>query len=147
MGIQTKKVRGPRKPSMTEALLRLPPGVTATPIALAAGELRAAAEAERDALVAQGQCQGGHPAVTLELYGSLRLKSGRASLPLRADTVGTALNLLLTLFPALSQKLPPPPELFEHYRVSINGRTLVRDHCHALNEGDHLILFSANVGG
>ncbi|MDH4247467.1 MAG: MoaD/ThiS family protein [Deltaproteobacteria bacterium] len=107
----------------------------------------ASPEETRAALVAQGRCHPGHPAVTLELYGNLRLKAGCASLPIRADSVSTALDLLLTLIPSLSAQLPTGPALFEHYRVSINGRNLVRELDHALEEGDHLVLFSATVGG
>lgn len=101
----------------------------------------------RDLLVARGYCPTDAPAVSLELYGGLRLRTGCEVLPLRAGTVGAALTTLRQLFPKVERLLPANEKLGEYYRFSINGRMVTTDLNHPLVENDHLILFSASVGG
>lgn len=102
---------------------------------------------DRRSLVEAGVCQERHPAVTVELYGSLRLKSGRELVPMRADTIATAVAVLRRACPPLSRLLPDGDALTENFRFSINGRTVTTDLSAPLREGDRLILFSASVGG
>jgi len=101
----------------------------------------------RRALVETGVCQSIHPAVTLELYGNLRLKTGRDVLPMRAESIATALAVLKRVCPQAERLLPQGAALAEHFRFSINGRVVTTDITTALQEGDHVILFSASVGG
>ena len=105
------------------------------------------AAALRALLVARGFCAGDAPAISLELYGGLRLRTGCEVLPLKAGTVGAALEALRRIFPAAERLLPADGELGEYYRFSINGRTVTTDLEQPLAEGDRLILFSASVGG
>jgi hypothetical protein len=107
----------------------------------------ASPEAYRSALAYHGLCDGSHPAVTLELYGNLRLKTGCGRLPIRGDTVGTAFRVFRRVFPEAERLLPDGEGLSEHFRFSINGGDVTTDLAHPLREGDHLILFSATVGG
>ena len=105
------------------------------------------AEDARAALVAAGLCPAGAPAVFLELFGGLRLRTGCEVLPLRAGTVGEALGVLRRVFPKAERLLPGDGEMSDHYRFSINGGSVTTDLGHPLAEGDRLILFSASVGG
>ncbi len=105
------------------------------------------AAALRALLVARGFCAGDAPAISLELYGGLRLRTGCEVLPLHAATVGAALEALRRIFPVVERLLPNTGELGEYYRFSINGKTVTTDLEQRLVEGDRLILFSASVGG
>lgn len=105
------------------------------------------AEAYRRALAHHGLCDSAQAAVTLELFGSLRIRTGAADLPIHADTVGRALQALRRICPETEKLLPPEGELGEHFRFSINGQTVTTELAHPLREGDRLILFSATVGG
>jgi molybdopterin converting factor small subunit len=103
--------------------------------------------ADRQALVASGVCLPAHPGVTVELYGSLRLKTGRDQVPMRADTIGTALAVLRRALPQAERLLPRGPALAENFRFSVNGRSVTTDLATELLEGDRVIVFSASVGG
>jgi hypothetical protein len=105
------------------------------------------AESCRAALAALGLCDAARPAVTLELYGGLRLRSGCRTLPLHAGTVGEALVVLRAVYPKAARLLPADGSADGHYRFSLNGRAVTDDATHSLREGDHLIVFSASVGG
>jgi molybdopterin converting factor small subunit len=104
-------------------------------------------EQARAALAALGLCDAARPAVTLELYGGLRLRAGCRMLPLHAATVGEALEVLRAACPRAGRLLPAAGELGEHYRFSLNGRTVTADPAQPLQAGDRLIVFSASVGG
>jgi hypothetical protein len=101
----------------------------------------------REALVRLGLCDGARPAVTLELYGGLRLKAGCRVLHLHAGTVGEAMQVLRVACPRVQRLLPPAEALGEHYRFSLNGHGVSADPGLALQPGDRLIVFSASVGG
>jgi molybdopterin converting factor small subunit len=101
----------------------------------------------RDQMIRQGICLADHPAIRLELFGSLRIRSGQTHVPMRADTIRTAMTALLKSHPALVRLLPPIEELPESHRFSINGTVVTTDLDTPLQEGDNLMLFSATVGG
>ena len=104
-------------------------------------------EAYRRALAHLGFCDGAHPAVTLELYGNLRIRTGCGELPIHGDSVRTVCRVLQRVYPESCKWLPEPEQLAEHFRFSINGGEVVAELDHPLRENDHLILFSATVGG
>jgi len=104
-------------------------------------------EADRDALTRQGLCLKEHPAVSIELYGSLSIRSGLARVALRADTIRGALSVLVLAQPTVARLLGPLDKLAEYHRFSINGRAITTDLDTPLKEGDRLVLFSASVGG
>jgi hypothetical protein len=105
------------------------------------------ADGFREQLIHRGICQADHPAIEFELYGSLRIRTGFAQIPLRADSIRTAVLALLRLQPAIERLLPPVDHLADSHRFSINGSAVTTDLDTPLREGDHLILFSASVGG
>ena len=115
--------------------------------ALHGGETAADAERVREAMTAAGWCPAAAPAVTLELSGSLRLDSGCELLALRAGTLGEAAGLLLRAYPALARLIPDEAILRQHYRFSLNGKRITSDPAEPLRDGDHVLIFSASVGG
>lgn len=104
-------------------------------------------EAYREALGHHGFCDPAHPAITLELYGNLRIRTGCGTLPIRADKVDTAFRVFRAVYPEAAKWLPENDSLPEHFRFSINGGEVTTRLDHPLNENDQLILFSATVGG
>lgn len=104
-------------------------------------------EAVRAALVQLGLSDGAQPAVTVELYGGLRLRTGCRALPLHAGTVAQALDVLCAVYPKAARLLAADGAGEGHYRYSLNGRDVTADAGHPLQAGDHLIVFSASVGG
>jgi molybdopterin converting factor small subunit len=144
-----------RQPSVSSTEPRPPKAAHAGPLVLPP-ELRARVGADvpletpeqcRAALVRLGLCDAARPAVTLELYGNLRLKAGCRALPLHAGTVAEALAVLRAACPKVRRVLPADETLGEHYRFSLNGRGVTVDLTQALDTGDHVIVFSASVGG
>ena len=119
-----------------------PPGGTSQVDALLSKD-----DAVLESLTRRGLCSPEHPAVSVELYGSLRIRSGQSRIELRADTIRTAMEVMLRVHPALAKRLPPVHQLTENHRFSINGHVITTDLDTPLKEGDHLILFSASVGG
>ncbi len=75
------------------------------------------------------------------------MRTGCDLLPLRAATVAEALQVLAAVFPQTRRLLPDDGDLGEHFRFSINGAAVVTDPAHPLREGDHVVFFSASVGG
>lgn len=138
-----------RQPARTRAdePLALPADLRERLAAAAPGETPATHAACRAALVRAGLCDAARPAVTVELYGGLRLRAGCRLLPLHAGTVGEALAVLQAALPNVRRILPADGDLAAHYRFSLNGTTVTADLEHPLQPDDHLIVFSASVGG
>lgn len=101
----------------------------------------------RRLLVERNICNEALPAVIVELYGNLRIKSGCSQIPLHASTIREAIALLYRVLPRAERLLHRPEEITEHFRFSINGHEVTTDLDHRLRDGDRLILFSASVGG
>jgi molybdopterin converting factor small subunit len=85
--------------------------------------------------------------VFVELYGTLRIRTGQASVPVHAATIRAAMRALAETRPEIGRLLPPVEQLALTHRFSINGRGVTTDLDTPLVEGDRLILFSASVGG
>ncbi len=101
----------------------------------------------RRALAWLGLCDPAAPAVTLELYGNLRIRTGCAGLPIHAGTVAAAVAALFRVHPEAGRLLGPPERLGEHFRFALNGEAVTTDPEYPLRAGDRLVLFSAAVGG
>ena len=101
----------------------------------------------RDQLIQQGICQPDHPAIRVELFGTLRVRSGQSYVPMHANTIRTAMSALMRSHPGIARLLPPLDQLSDSHRFSINGKTVTTDLDTPLREGDTLLLFSATVGG
>ncbi len=85
--------------------------------------------------------------VTIELYGTLRLKTGQAVVPLLASSVQEALSSLRGRFPALGEAISPEGHLHAAYRICLNGHHFPTDPATPLQTGDCLLLIAADAGG
>ena len=122
-------------------------GVAADPPGLTIVTRLDSPQAYRRALAHHGLCEPTDPAITLELYGNLRIRTGCGALPMRAGDVGTAFRVFRAVYPEAARWMPENEDLPEHFRFSINGGEVTTNLDHALQENDQLILFSATVGG
>ena len=66
---------------------------------------------------------------------------------LQNATVLDALDVLRRVHPEAERLLPKNGAVADYFRFSINGGDVTTSLHHPLVEGDHLILFSATVGG
>lgn len=92
-------------------------------------------------------CSRTEPEIRVELYGLLRRRTGRAVIPLRADTLGAACRQLEQRFPQLCGVCLKEGRLLAGYLASINGRTFTTNPSSPLQAGDVLLLLSSDAGG
>ena len=85
--------------------------------------------------------------VTFEFFGLARRRSGCDTLQVEARTVGAALVALETACPALSGSVLEAGGISPHYRLSLNAREFITDPERVLEDGDRLIVLSAEAGG
>ena len=90
--------------------------------------------------------------VTIELFGTARMASGRKAIALTLPSNASA----ATLVAALAEKCPALvgvalrddlSGLLESYTLNLNGTEFVSDGCLRLRDGDSLLLFSSQAGG
>lgn len=140
---RAEALEGAGKPPPVVALMTAPPGLGLEP----AAARKLTPQALRALLVSRGLCDPAAPEITVELTGALRLRTRCALLPLHAASIRDAVDVLLKVCPQAARLIPDPATVAEHYRFSINGRTVTADPAHALTAGDHVLLFNASVGG
>ena len=85
--------------------------------------------------------------ISVELFGVPRLRAGTARVTLEAATVGDALTSLGEMCHALRASVLDGRGVSPAYRLSLNGDRFIHDPETPLNDGDCLILLSADVGG
>jgi molybdopterin converting factor small subunit len=85
--------------------------------------------------------------IDIEFYGVPRLRAGTRLLRLEAATVGQALRELGRVCPALEDPALQSGTVPEFYRLNLNGRRFVSDPETPLEDGDVLLLLSADAGG
>jgi molybdopterin converting factor small subunit len=85
--------------------------------------------------------------IAIEFYGVPRLRSGCASLQLEASTVGEALRELGRVQPGMEGSVVRHGTIDHLYKLSLNGDRFVTDPETPLQDGDVLLLLSADVGG
>ncbi|MYC05751.1 MAG: MoaD/ThiS family protein [Chloroflexi bacterium] len=90
--------------------------------------------------------------VTIELFGTARIASGRKAIALTLPSNASAASLVV----ALAEKCPALvgvvlrddlAGLLESYTLNLNGTEFVSDGCLRLRDGDTLLLFSSQAGG
>jgi sulfur-carrier protein len=107
-------------------------------------EARAFNGAPARAAQARYACQ----VVTIELFGVPRLRAGREAVAVEAGSLGAALAALAAACPALGEDLlGPDGGLGEGYLVAIGGERFTRDVAAPLEDGEVLVLLSAQAGG
>jgi len=85
--------------------------------------------------------------VTVEFLGVARLRAGRPSVRVEAETIRTALLAVAERIPAVAGVLGPTGQLDSRYLVSVGGRQFAADLDHPLCEGDCVLLLGADSGG
>jgi molybdopterin converting factor small subunit len=85
--------------------------------------------------------------ISVELYGVPRLRAGTNLMRVEATTIGQALAELGRLCPALEDSVLRHGTLHEAFQLSLNGDRFVSDPRTPLQNGDVLLLLSADVGG
>jgi molybdopterin converting factor small subunit len=90
---------------------------------------------------------GSRETIIVEFYGIPRHRAGRAELPVVAGTVHEALLAVQRACPALGNLFAADARLSPHYLLSLGGQPFLRDLNAPLQQGDRLVLFSADAGG
>jgi molybdopterin converting factor small subunit len=85
--------------------------------------------------------------VRVEFLGVPRLRAGVASLDVSASDLGSAFAAVCQALPEVASSCFSDGELRPEYLVSLNGNLFTRDRSTPLNEGDCVLLLSADVGG
>jgi molybdopterin converting factor small subunit len=85
--------------------------------------------------------------VTVEFLGVARLRAGRPSIRVEAETLRTALQAVAQRIPALADLLGPTGQVDSRYLVSLGGRQFATDLDHSLRDGDCVLLLGADSGG
>ncbi len=85
--------------------------------------------------------------MTIELFGTARLRAGLARLEVASDTLGGAISALTRACPSLVGPVIVGGSLHPAYRLSLNGDRFVTEPETPLVDGDCLLLISADAGG
>jgi molybdopterin converting factor small subunit len=85
--------------------------------------------------------------MTVELFGTARLRAGIASIDLSAQTLGEAIERLALSVPKLANSVVLGNRVHPSFKLSLNGDRFVSDPLTPLAEGDRLLLISADAGG
>ncbi len=85
--------------------------------------------------------------IHIEFYGVPRLRAGVPRLSLEGVNVGEAIDAMALACPSLSVHVFRGGSVHPAYRLSLNGERFVSDRATPLNDGDTLMLLSADVGG
>jgi molybdopterin-guanine dinucleotide biosynthesis protein A len=85
--------------------------------------------------------------VRIEFFGVPRLRAGVGQIEVRASTIGEALQATALSLPALEGEVIVGNRPGPSCRLSWNGERFVNDPDVPLDDGDSLVLLSADVGG
>ncbi|MCA9075357.1 MAG: MoaD/ThiS family protein [Planctomycetaceae bacterium] len=85
--------------------------------------------------------------ITVEFFGLARKRAGVASIEIDAHTIGTAFDVLESLLPKWADACLDDGHLKRSFLANVNSRTFVNDRNQPLQDGDHLLILAADVGG
>jgi molybdopterin converting factor small subunit len=85
--------------------------------------------------------------IRIEFYGIPRKRAGIDSIDVEAATLQEALSCAVAHSPALLACCTADGRLKLGYVANVNGRTFVHDPHTPLDDGDSLLLMSADAGG
>ena len=85
--------------------------------------------------------------ITVEFFGIARKRAGLSSIEIDADSVGAAFDLLTVRMPHWAEACLDDGQLTNSLIANINTHTFVTARNHPLNDGDHLLILAADVGG
>jgi sulfur-carrier protein len=84
--------------------------------------------------------------VTVELFGTARLRAGRPELRASGRTVGELLRSVIAECPALDV-LQTGGGLSRHYLISLDGERFVDDPAQMVPPGSRVLILGADAGG
>ncbi len=85
--------------------------------------------------------------ITVEFFGIARQRAGVATIEIEADSLGAAFDELAGRLPQWSTACIDDGHLKSTFLANVNSRTFITNRSHRLNEGDHLLILAADVGG
>jgi sulfur-carrier protein len=85
--------------------------------------------------------------IAIELYGVARLRAATDLVRVEASSIGQALRELARVCPALEGSVLDRGTIGPVYRLSLNSDRFVSDPETPLDDGDVLLLVSADAGG
>ena len=85
--------------------------------------------------------------VHVEFFGIPRQRAGVASVDVEADSLGEVVRQLAGRFPRLAKTCLESDRLKSGYTANINGRSFTTDPATPLNDGDSVLILSADAGG
>lgn len=85
--------------------------------------------------------------VTVEFFGIAQQRAGVARLEVEACTIGAAFDALAQQLPQWAKACLSNGHLKPTLLANVNTRRFVADRDHPLQDGDHLLILSADVGG
>ena len=85
--------------------------------------------------------------VTVELFGTARLRAGRSELRAGGRTVGDLLHAIVAECPSLGGLLTGGGGLSRHYLISLDGERFVDDPAEPVPPGSRVLILGADAGG
>ena len=85
--------------------------------------------------------------VHVELFGIPRQRAGLESIDVPAQTLGEMLRLLQQRLPQLAESCFENGHLKSGFLANINGKSFTTDPAAVLNDGDSVLILSADAGG
>jgi molybdopterin converting factor small subunit len=85
--------------------------------------------------------------ITVEFFGIARQRAGIARMDVEACNIGEALDAIAEQLPHWADTCLREGRLKPTLLANVNTRRFVADRHHPLQDGDHLLILSADVGG
>ncbi|MBT6156832.1 MAG: MoaD/ThiS family protein [Planctomycetaceae bacterium] len=85
--------------------------------------------------------------IRVEFYGIARQRAGVEFLELEGNTLGEVFDRLQTQLPEFSAACLKEGELLPGFLANVNGQTFSSKRDTPLNEGDDVLILSADAGG
>ena len=85
--------------------------------------------------------------ITVEFFGIARQRAGVARIDVEARNIGEAYDALARQLPHWAKACLSNGQLKPTFLANVNTLRFVDDRRHPLQDGDHLLILSADVGG
>lgn len=85
--------------------------------------------------------------ITVEFFGLARSRTGTDAIELSATTLADIVQELVRQYPALAESCFRDGQLGDSWLFNLNGQQFTRDTDTRLDDGDSIMLMSADAGG
>ena len=92
-------------------------------------------------------CYNDAMTVTVEFFGIARQRAGVAQVEVDAANMGEAFDRLAARFPHWAEACLSDGKLMPAFLANVNTTAFVAKRDHPLQDGDHLLILAADVGG